>query len=237
MSRKETDNFFNVYLEVGNRRTIAAALDWPGWCRLGRDEDSALQALFEYGPRYAQMVRSARLGYQAPTTLSAFVIKERLKGNGTTDYGVPGLAPAIDSQPPDETELRRLETILKACWRAFDDTIEMAHGKALRTGPRGGGRTLEKITDHVFESEKGYLSNLGGKVVTPENSTTSLDLTRKTILQTLQESADGKLPTHGPRGGKRWSARYFVRRDAWHILDHAWEVEDRLQGSAEKQEV
>lgn len=38
----------------------------------------------------------------------------------------------------------------------------------------------------------------------------------------------GEIPTKGPRGGTRWTARYFVRRVAWHILDHAWEIEDRL---------
>lgn len=228
MSRKTTGKL-NIYLEVGTRRTIAAALDWPGWCRIGQDEASAIQSLVEYGPRYAKVLRSARLGFQAPDDLSAFVVKERLKGNATTDYGVPGLAPAFDSRTPDETELRRLQAILRACWRAFDGTIKMARGRELRKGPRGGGRTLEKITDHVLESEKGYLSSLGGKVSAPEGSIPSLDLTRQTILQTLQASAEGKLPTHGPRGGKRWSARYFVRRDAWHILDHIWEIEDRLE--------
>jgi len=25
-----------------------------------------------------------------------------------------------------------------------------------------------------------------------------------------------------------WPARYYVRRAAWHVLDHAWEIEDRL---------
>ena len=228
MTRK-TSGKINIYLEVGKRRTIAAALDWPGWCRLGQDEADALQSLFEYGPRYAQVLHRARLGFQTPGDLSAFVVKERLKGNATTDYGVPGLATVFDAKSLDETKLRRLQTILKACWRAFDGTIEAAHGKTLRTGPRGGGRNLEKITEHVFESEKGYLSSLGGKLPAPE--TASRELTRQTILKTLKASANGELPTHGPRGGKRWSARYFVRRDAWHILDHVWEIEDRLTGA------
>jgi len=25
-----------------------------------------------------------------------------------------------------------------------------------------------------------------------------------------------------------WPARYYVRRAAWHVLDHAWEIVDRL---------
>ena len=39
-----------IYLEVGQKKTFAGALDWPGWCRSGRDEASALA---EYAPRYA----------------------------------------------------------------------------------------------------------------------------------------------------------------------------------------
>jgi hypothetical protein len=38
----------------------------------------------------------------------------------------------------------------------------------------------------------------------------------------------GELAERGPRGGIRWPARYYVRRAAWHVLDHAWEIEDRL---------
>ncbi|MEA2520619.1 MAG: hypothetical protein QOI81_265, partial [Actinomycetota bacterium] len=35
------------------------------------------------------------------------------------------------------------------------------------------------------------------------------------------------VPATGPRGGAMWSPRYFVRRAAWHVFDHAWEIEDR----------
>jgi hypothetical protein len=30
-----------------------------------------------------------------------------------------------------------------------------------------------------------------------------------------------------PLRGKGWPLRYAVRRTAWHVLDHAWEIEDR----------
>ena len=35
---------------------------------------------------------------------------------------------------------------------------------------------------------------------------------------------------NGPNipGGERWPALFAVRRSAWHALDHAWEIEDRL---------
>ena len=41
----------DAYLEIGPKRTFAGALDWPGWCRHGRNEEEALAAVFEYGPR------------------------------------------------------------------------------------------------------------------------------------------------------------------------------------------
>jgi hypothetical protein len=221
-------NKLNVYLEVGSRRTFAAALDWPGWCRMGRDQAAALRTLFEYGPRYARIVRPARLGFQAPDDVSAFAVVERLQGNATTDFGAPGLPPASDAQPVDNTELRRLQTLLKACWRAFDAAVEMAEGKALLTGPRGGGRTLDGVVQHVLGAELGYLSQLGGKLKS-ESAPPSPRPLRQAILKTLSAAARGEIAAYGPRGGKRWSPRYFVRREAWHVLDHTWELQDRLK--------
>lgn len=226
MSRKST-SALNVYLEVGSRRIFAAALDWPGWCRAGRDESAALRSLLEYGPRYARVLRPARLGFQAPNDVSALVVVERLKGNATTDFGAPDLAPASDRQPMDDKELRRLQAVLKACWRAFDAVVASAIEKTLSAGPRGGGRTLDGIIQHILEAEKGYLSALGGKVSSPEAIPPSLETTRQAVLSTLIASAHGEIAERGPRGGKRWCPRYFARREAWHVLDHIWEIEDR----------
>jgi hypothetical protein len=36
------------------------------------------------------------------------------------------------------------------------------------------------------------------------------------------------LPAAGPRGGKIWTVRTFIRHASWHALDHAWEIEDRI---------
>jgi hypothetical protein len=223
----------DVYLEIGKKRTFAGAIDWPGWCRSGRDEPSALQALFDYGPRYTRALRNARLGFKAPAHLSVFTVIERLKGNATTDFGAPDMAPSIDSEPVNSVELQRLQRILKACWRAFDTNVKAATGKALRTGPRGGGRELEGIIQHVLGSDAGYLAQLGwklekGGVDDLDELATQLDRTRKAILKGLTSAARGEIPARGPRGGVRWKPRYFVRRLAWHVLDHAWEIEDRV---------
>lgn len=222
-------NKINVYLEAGSRRTFAAALDWPGWCRIGRDENAALQSLFDYGPRYRSILRPAGLGFQLPGDVSDFVILERLSGNATTDFGAPDRAPSSDAAPVDEAELQRLQALLRACWQAFDATVEAAQGKMLRTGPRGGGRSLDGIAEHVLGGEMSYLTALGGKVAPSDSDLSPAEQARRAILRTLEASVRGEIPAYGPRGGKRWLPRYFVRREAWHVLDHLWEIEDRLE--------
>ena len=225
-----SSNTINVYLEVGQKKTFAGALDWPGWCRSGRDEESALQALLESGPRYARVLRASRLRFKAPTDISAFVVVERLKGNATTDFGAPGIPPAMDTGPVNPEELQQLQKILKACWRTFDASIKTAAGKSLRTGPRGGGRQVEGIIQHVLESNAGYLNAVGWKLQKSEGNDLDdqFERNQQATLSALMASGRGEIPAKGPRGGVRWSARYFVRRVAWHILDHAWEMEDRV---------
>jgi hypothetical protein len=51
--------------------------------------------------------------------------------------------------------------------------------------------------------------------------------TREAILAALKASAAEEIPAQGPRGGVRWSARYFVRRVSWHVMAHVWEIERR----------
>jgi hypothetical protein len=219
-----------IYLEIGQTRTFASALDWPGWCRSGRDEASALQTLREYGPRYARVLRATRLGFQAPSDGSAFVVKERLEGNATTDFGAPGLAPAGDANSVDSADLQRFQKLLKACWRALDSMLETATGKPLRTGPRGGGRQIDAMIEHVLGADQGYLNAVGWKFRQDAKAelAAQLEQTRQAMLDALIASANGEIPARGPRGGLRWSARYFVRRVAWHTLDHVWEIEDRM---------
>jgi hypothetical protein len=220
-----------VYLEIGEKRTFAGAIEWPGWCRSGKDEQAALQALLDYGPRYARALRGASLNFKAPGMLTELEVIERLRGGTTTDFGSPGEAPKRDADKVNQAELRRFEALLKACWREFDATGRSAKGKRLRTGPRGGGRELKQIVEHVLGAEEAYLSRLGLKFSkrAGTDADTWAESIRAAMLQGLHAGVQGQLPATGPRGGKRWSPRYFVRRAAWHVLDHAWEIEDRLE--------
>ncbi len=154
----------NVYLEVGSKRTFAGAVEWPGWCRVGRSEADALQALFDQAPRYMQVIERAGMSIPELTDVSSFEVIERLAGNATTDFGAPDLPPSADSEPVNEAELLRLQNLLKACWQAFDRAAQVAAGKELSRGPRGGGRDLDGIIDHVLGSAEGYLGRLAWKL-------------------------------------------------------------------------
>jgi hypothetical protein len=215
----------DVYLEVGTKRVFACAAEWPGWCRSGRDEASALEALADYGTRYRAAIVSARAGFQTPRDASAFTVVERVDGNATTDFGAPGMIPALDERPLDARETRRLAKLLDAAWTTFDSVVEAHAGVELRKGPRGGGRDVDRIVEHVFGGARGYLASLGGRY--PEHG----DMTGlcEAVRDTMQARAEGaSLPAR--RSTKPpWPVRYFVRRSVWHILDHAWEIEDRAR--------
>ena len=220
-----------VYLEVGKARTFAVASDWPGLCRSGRDAPAALQALIDCGPRYARVLAGTGLGFKPPTDTALLAIVDRLPGTATTDFGAPDRTLPEDGEPIGTDELQRFELILQACWRAFDDAVHAAEGQALRRGPRGGGRDLQKLVGHVRDAEQAYLSSLGGRLEQKPGDETNqtLEATRQAVLASLARSVRGEIPAVGPRGGMRWAPRYFVRRLAWHALDHAWEIADRVE--------
>jgi hypothetical protein len=217
-----------VCVEATGKRAFAGALDWPGWCRSGRDEEAALEALFEYGPRYARVLKGSGVRFTAPARPSTLSVVERMEGDATTDFGAPSIAPEADATPIDRRWLTRNERILWASWKSFDRGVAGVTGE-LRKGPRGGGREVDAIVGHVVGAEGGYLRMIAGKPPSfaEEDASAAREPVRAAVLEGLERAVVDGIPEKGPRGGARWSARYFVRRDAWHVLDHAWEIEDR----------
>jgi len=220
----------DIYLEVGQKRVYAVAVAWPGWCRSGKQESSAVQALLDYGPRYAKIPQTAGQAFQLPESASTFSIVARLEGNATTDFGAPDKPLPNDWDPIESQEMQRIEKLLNACWLAFDEAVKMGTGKALQKGPRGGGRELAQIIEHVVGAEESYLKTLGWKMKAVKDETIDQRKVRvrDEVLRGLEAAAGGQLPKVGPRGGKSWPPRFFVRRLAWHVVDHTWEIEDRI---------
>ena len=219
-----------VILEIGSKRTLAMSADWPGWCRGGRDEDSALQALLDYAPRYALVMERGGIKFAIPTSLSALTVMERVAGNATTDFGAPAVILDSDRAPVSTSESKRWQSVLHSCWQVFDDAVKNAFGKELRKGPRGGGRELEEIVNHVLEADGEYLKKIAWRQKPPhgQSAAESIQWLRDETARALETAIRDGLPTEGPRGGVIWPPRYFVRRVAWHVLDHAWEIEDRV---------
>jgi hypothetical protein len=218
-----------AYIEVGRRRVFAGAIEWPGWCRSGRDQDAALGALVAYGPRYASALGAAGQGFEPPADPSALDVVERLRGDATTDFGAPGVAPAADDRPLSDADLERLVRLLKACWKKLDRAANAARGKKLQKGPRGGGRELDAIASHLLAADVAYLSRLGARFKRSDDAETKADRTRlrKAFVDALVARAHGVPPDPSRRTTSLWKPRYAVRRSAWHALDHAWEIEDR----------
>ncbi|MBX7233727.1 MAG: hypothetical protein K1X65_05035 [Caldilineales bacterium] len=222
-------NTFPTYLEIGQKRTFAGAVDWPGWCRSGRDEGSALQALAVYGRCYAGVLRTSGLEFSPPADVAALLVVERLPGNATTDFGAPDAVLTGDALPMAAAELERLQAILAASWQALNAALHEAAGKELRKGPRGGGRDLDAIARHVLDANASYLGRLAWKAPIGQADSMGEEMARAREATALALDAAGRglTPTQGPRGGVLWAARTFARRAAWHLLDHAWEIEDR----------
>ncbi len=211
----EAKTRLRVYLEVGGKRTFASAADWPGWCRSGKDEDGALEALAAYGQRYAAVAKLAKAS--PPAGAPAFEVVERLAGNATTDYGAPGIPARDESKPLTAPQAKRVRSLLEACWTYLDQVVAKAPAE-LRKGPRGGGRDRDTMFDHVLGAEMEYAKRIGVRLGQPDGrDRAAIRAFRKAILEGIDN----------PGQGTKWPVRYAIRRTAWHALDHAWEIEDR----------
>ena len=216
-----------VYLEIGAKRVFACSFDWPGWCRSGRNEAQALEALAAAGERYAAVAAEAGLSF-LPGMPPAFEVLDRIRGSATTDFGAPGEVAPHDHDPLTSEEARRLAVLVRASWTVFDGVAASAPAE-LRKGPRGGGRDRDAIVEHVLAAESSYSRKLGIRFPPPTSTdAVTIRALRDAIAAMLSAAADPPLVVE-----KGWPPRYAARRIAWHVLDHAWEIEDRSPPAAQ----
>jgi hypothetical protein len=158
-----------VFIETGQKRVFACALDWPGWTRSGRSEELALAALTDYLPRYAPVIRRAGL---PPADLA---VAERGTGTaGSTDFAVPGMVAQRDLRPLVAGDGERLAACQLPPDQAPSDQAPAGQAPAGQAGPQQtGSATPSKAADRPV--------------------------------------------------------RYAARRIGWHVLDHAWEIEDKSE--------
>src|SRR6266699_5288243 len=148
-----------VCLEVSPKQAVASALDWPGWCRAGRDEGAALAALASYAGRYAPVAGQA--GVSFPATV-VFDVGERVPGGPATAFAAPECRrpfPQITAEAERASlapAAARLAGLVTAAWAAFEQ-IAAASPAELRKGPRGGGRDRDQIIGHVIGADTAYV--------------------------------------------------------------------------------
>lgn len=221
VGRGRTGKPTTVYLEIGRRRVFAGALDWPGWCRGGKTEEAALEALAAYADRYAPVAAEAGVALPSDAAEKLEVV-ERLPGGATTDFGAPEAITEADRRPSSKKEAERQAALVVASWAVFDRVVAGAPAE-LRKGPRGGGRDRDAIVDHVLGAEASYARTLGVRHRPPaRDDREAVAALRDAIAAALRTPSTGEPPT--PKG---WPPRYTARRIAWHVLDHAWEIEDK----------
>jgi len=189
-----------VCLEVTPKQTVASALDWPGWCRAGRDEGVALAALAGYAERYAPVAEHA--GVSFPSTV-AFDVVERVPGGPTTAFAAPECRrpfPQVTAQAERARmtlgTARRLVGLVSVAWVTFDE-VAAASPAELRKGPRGGGRDRDKMIDHVIGAETAYAHKLGVKLKQPAiDDTAAIKRLREAITAVV--GAPSATPSQSP---------------------------------------
>ncbi|HEX9258735.1 MAG TPA: hypothetical protein VF855_04300 [Acidimicrobiales bacterium] len=207
-------NHVDVLVENGTKRCFARALDWPGWTRSGKDEAAAVEALLSYAARYG--VVAERAGLKLPARPEVDVL-ERVTGGKSTDWGAPGELGTSDHEAFTVAGRRRSVALLQAAWTVLDETAASS-AEELRKGPRGGGRDRTKMLAHVLDAEAEYARRIGVRIkMAAPDDPVGVALNRTAIVSGL----------HLDRSPGAWPLRYFVHRTAWHVLDHAWEMQDR----------
>jgi len=211
-----------VGIEATAKKAFAWAVEWPGWCRAAKTEELALEALAEYLPRYREVAATAGVRPPGLKSADSFDIVERVTGDASTEFGVPGKVVDHDATPVTAAQATRLSKLVGGAWVVLD-RIAAASPASLRKGPRGGGRDRDKMLDHVIAAESSYGRKLGIKLpVESYADKDKVNTLREQILAVLRRASDG-----APLVERGWPYRYAARRIAWHVLDHVWEMEDR----------
>ena len=216
-----------VILEIGKkRRVVAGAMDWPGLDRWGTSEDDALAKLASYLPRYAPVAERAGLGAAFARARKVEVV-ERVPGSSSTDFwGIAHVPSQIEREVLSPAELERRLDLLRAAWAGFDAVAARVSPELRPNARGGGGRSRDQIIRHVYVSEPEQMSRKV-EVRTPREvvlTAEGLAAHRQTYLEAIRAyNAEG-------RPARTWPIQFLVRRTAHHVMDHAWEMEDRDLG-------
>jgi hypothetical protein len=207
------------------KKFVAFAIDWPGWSRGGKTPDVALETLEAYRSRYRPVAAAARMTKEFDAAGRLKVVEDKV-GNGSTDFWAISFLPSSFelADPMDEAELSRKIKLLRGCWSFFDRTAARVSPE-MRKGPRGGGRDRDRIIRHTVRTEsEDFAKRLGLRI--PEEGALSpngLREFRENYIKAMRAYNKGE----GKRMTTTWTLPFLLRHSGYHMMDHAWEMEDK----------
>ena len=212
-----------IMIERGKKkRVVAVEFVWPVLDLSAKTEEGALEVLEAYRPRFARVADRAGLA-DAFAAAGAFEVVEDVPGIGMTDfYGLSGVPATPEHDQMTDAECERKIAILEATWATLDEVAARV-SPSLRKGPRGGGRERDEIVRHVVGWE---IYDLAKKVGVARPLETRED---PAALAGYRAAFADAIRDYNARGAsaRTWTVQFLIRRCAWHMLDHAWEMEDR----------
>lgn len=188
-----------------------------------------MDALASYAERYAPVASRAEVSF--PSTVT-FDVVERMPAGPLTAFAAPEcrrpfpqMTAEAERQSVSSDAARRLAALVTAAWATFD-AIAATSPAGLRKGPRGGGRDRDELIGHVVAADAAYARKLGIKLAKPAVGDVAAITDQREAIAALVRG-----PSYGsPAAPTGWTTRYAARRIAWHVLEHAWEMEDRAEG-------
>ena len=95
----------------------------------------------------------------------------------------------------------------------------------LRKGPRGGGRDRDRIVRHANGAEIVEFAKKVGVITAPD----AWQNPNRDKLRAHRDAFCAAIREYNARGApaRTWTVQFVIRRCAYHMLDHAWEMEDR----------
>lgn len=214
-----------VVIERGpkGKKSVAFAPDWPGWSRGAKTPELALETLAAYRERYRPVAVAAGLGAEFDAAGALEVVEDHV-GTGSTDFWGISFSPcSLETEPMDPAELERKITLLRATWGYFD-RVAASVSAEMRKGPRGGGRDRDQIWRHTVRTESEHFAKQVG-IRVPEDSV----LAPGAVAPFREDYIAAMWRYHVGEGRRMrtWNLPFLVRHSGYHMMDHAWEMEDK----------
>jgi len=204
------------------KKCAAVAPDWPGLERGAKTPEAAIESLRAYLPRYARVAKLAHMNDEFGAVTSIDEV-ERYPGTGSTDFwGISFAFSSFDQQAMSSEQLDRELTLMRSCWKFFDD-VRARVSAEMRAGPRGGGRNRDRIVRHTLAAEQDWAKKLGLRLPPDE---VVIDVKELRAYRSAYCKAIESFHVEGKQA-RTWPLRYLIRHTAFHTLDHAWEMQDK----------